>query len=156
MSSLYPATFLFTSQDQGVFPCVNVCFSAFPSVSRKLGDKANNHRTNSQVHTKCFVLLLQLKAATSPILPSGLRKCGIALPAEQINTGTRVNIYRSEILFLVAVILVVNVTFHCCNHHFCLCGKGTGRFCSLLLTFLFLLQQICCWFNSSKGTNFLP
>lgn len=35
-------------------------------------------------------------------------------------------------------------------------AQGQDSFCSLLLTFLFLLQQVCCWFNSSEGTNFLP
>lgn len=125
VSSLYLATFLYITQGHRLLPLctsstVNIPLSAVPSTRRKPGDKSNN-KDDSRVCTKCFLLFLQLKAATNPVLPSGLRKWGIALPAEQSSAGNRINIYQKS-SSLVGVLLVMNATYPWCNHHFLSCG----------------------------------
>lgn len=158
VSSLYLATFLyFTQGHRGLPLCtsstVNIRLSAIPSRKRKLGDKFDNKRMNSRVCTKCFLLFLQLKAATNPVLPSGLRKWGIALPAEQCRELDK---YIPEILFLGGCTSSGECHLSLMQPSFPFPRRtGHDSFWSQPLTFLVLLQWVCCWLDSSDSTNIL-
>lgn len=118
---------IYQSRPQGVFPCMPVlwafAFLPFHPSGESLGTKLITTGQTHKYTPTALCCSYSWKQLQTPFCYLVWGSVGLPCLLSRATQGLE-QIYVSEILFLVAVILLVNVTFHCCNHHFFFCGKG--------------------------------